>query len=176
MDIAMDTNTLLAIGIAVLAATVIGWRAGSWYRSHKAQRRMAKGLVAERKAGDFLKQNGYQIIGYQKSSAYTVLVQNKPVPVTVRFDFVVQKRGKTFVAEVKSGKSAPDIRTASTRRQLLEYALVARADGLLLVDMEKRTISEVIFPFTREAAQKRHLYCIWAVVLGMGLYWMWLLR
>lgn len=136
---------------------------------------MAKGQIAERKAGDFLKQNGYHIIGYQKSAAYTVLVQNKPVLVTVRFDFVVRKRGKTFVAEVKSGKSAPDIRTAATRRQLLEYALVARAEGLLLVDMEKRTISEVIFPFTREAAQKWQFYWIWAAVLALGLYWTWLL-
>jgi hypothetical protein len=49
------------------------------------------------------------------------------------------------VAEVKSGKLAPRIETAATRRQLLEYRVAFDVDGVLLVDEEAGRVSEIVF-------------------------------
>ena len=67
-------------------------------------------------------------------------------PIVVRADLLVSRGARRFVAEVKTGARAPRIETAATRRQLLEYAVAYDVDGVLLVDMEEHTISEVEFP------------------------------
>ena len=60
-------------------------------------------------------------------------------------DLILSRNGKRFVADVKTGKAAPEISTASTRRQLLEYLHAYPVDGFLVVDMASKEIKEVEF-------------------------------
>lgn len=56
----------------------------------------------------------------------------------------MSRKGRRYVAEVKTGERAPDPCHPPTRRQLLEYAMVFEANEVLLVDVpagEIRTIS-----------------------------------
>ena len=62
-----------------------------------------------------------------------------------RCDRIVRMGRKTFVVEVKTGQGTNPLKT-STRRQLLEYWLCHEVDGVLLVDMDQRSISRVEFP------------------------------
>ncbi len=64
----------------------------------------------------------------------------------MRADYLGSRSGRQFVAEVKSGKVAPRLDTASTRRQLLEYWAAFQVDGILLVDGETRQVHEIAFP------------------------------
>ena len=67
----------------------------------------------------------------------------------MRADLIVSRAGRRYVAEVKTGAVAPDVRHAPTRRQLLEYQHAYRADGVLLVAPEAGTVREVLFPGAR---------------------------
>ncbi len=171
MSISFSTTQIIVVGaIILLSAIIAGWKIGSWIRSYCARRRMSRGLDMEKKAGAFLRSKGYRVLSYQKQLSYQLLIGDEAVNVTLKLDFVVGKNGMKYVAEVKSGKQAPDIRTPATRRQLLEYSLVAEADGILLVNMETKQISEVLFPFARTASTKRLYLLLWLSILGLLAY------
>ncbi len=78
--------------------------------------------------------------------AWSVHVDGLAHAVDLRVDLLVEKAGRRFVAEVKTGKVAPVIENPATRRQLLEYHHAAGAEGVLLVDADLGTVREVSFP------------------------------
>jgi hypothetical protein len=75
-----------------------------------------------------------------------MVVDGESVPVTVRADYLVVRAGRRYVAEVKTGSTAPSAHHVATRRQLLEYRHAFEVDGVLLVDPEEDSVSEVSFP------------------------------
>ena len=80
-------------------------------------------------------------------------IDGQPVEVRSRADLLVEwTRGsipRRFVAEVKTGRRAPEPTLPATRRQLLEYLHVFDVEGVLLVDMERRKIKRIGFPQAR---------------------------
>jgi hypothetical protein len=82
-----------------------------------------------------------------------VVVDGRHRPVELRADYLVRRGSERYVAEVKTGRVAPCLSTAATRRQLLEYRLAYAADGVLLVDMEHKCIHEVEFPMLEELCE-----------------------
>jgi hypothetical protein len=138
----------IALGLAllILALLALRWawrklaaRFAAWRRTRRSQR-------GERKAEKLLRRHGFEILDRQVACTYRVWVDDKPVAIELRADLLVQNDDGVFVAEVKTGRSAPRIRNAATRRQLLEYAVAYDAIGVLLVDMEIGTFSVVRFP------------------------------
>jgi hypothetical protein len=107
------------------------------------QRRADEG---EASAGGLLASHGWTIEGRQVSARYSLRVDGEAASILVRADYVVRRRGRRYVAEVKTGRIAPRLETASTRRQLLEYRLAFDVDGVLLVDADRERIAEVEFP------------------------------
>ncbi|MGC4066139.1 MAG: hypothetical protein QM784_16145 [Polyangiaceae bacterium] len=93
-----------------------------------------------------LHSHGYRVIGAQVEGGYELTVDGEPRWIPLRADFLVARDEYTYVAEVKSGRLAPRLQTAATRRQLLEYLMSYDVDGVLLVDPEKQRIQEVVFP------------------------------
>jgi hypothetical protein len=75
-----------------------------------------------------------------------VVVDGVALPVDVRADLLVEKGARRFVVEVKTGKLAPRLETAATRRQLLEYLVAFEVDGVLLFDAEASSLRTVVFP------------------------------
>ena len=71
-------------------------------------------------------------------------VDGERIEFEVRADAIVQRKRRRYVAEIKTGRAA-SVRSRHTRRQLLEYALLYDADGVLLVDATGGTIHEVEF-------------------------------
>ncbi|MEQ8275778.1 MAG: hypothetical protein RMA76_38980 [Deltaproteobacteria bacterium] len=108
---------------------------------------------------------GYLVEGVQVERRFTIHVDGRPETITVRADMVLGRGGRRFVAEVKSGRIAPDPTSTATRRQLLEYAHVFDADGVLLFDMEAKRIRPVEF-----SRGRRRRVWPWLVV-GLGLGW-----
>ncbi len=136
----------LALALGLLALLFLRWL---WRRAaarFTAWNRMRRSLRGERKAEKLLKRHGFSILDRQVPCTYAVLVDDEPVNIELRADLLVQNDEGIFVAEVKTGRSAPRIRNAATRRQLLEYAVAYDAIGVLLVDMEIGEFSVVRFP------------------------------
>jgi Holliday junction resolvase-like predicted endonuclease len=160
-------------GFVILALLLVALLlyAGSWLRGASARRRLrraqARGLAGEARAERILTAKGYRVVGRQVRSRYDLTVDGDELSIDVRADYVVDYEGSRYVAEVKTGKFAPRIDTAATRRQLLEYRVAFDADGVLLVDADTGKISSIDFPLPiARRAQRSSAWMIIAAIVG----------
>lgn len=162
-----SSDSLWRIVAALLALVVIGLAARELAARWERRRRWSRARLAESTAPRILEQSGYEVLDAQVPGKYTLMVDGKAITVALRADFLVARRGRHYVAEVKSGKSAPQLSTATTRRQLLEYLIAFPVDGILLVDAESRALHEVQFPLPGRSASSSdtHWSLGWAVAL-----------
>ena len=132
-----------------------------WLRTRRAQR-------GERDAEGLLRRSGFHVVDRQVPQAWSMRVDGMTIDVQLRADLLVRRGDNLYVAEVKTGRSAPRIRNPATRRQLLEYRLAYDVDGVLLVDMESCTVREVEFALgdQNQAGHGRPLAL--AVAVGIG--------
>lgn len=137
---------LLGATLLLCALLVVLWRRarGRWRRANRGRQHHAQ--RAESEAERFLAQQGYAILDRQLSQAWRLRIDDRWHTVGCRADLLLRRRGRLYIADVKTGGKAPDPRSPATRRQLLEYFLVFSVDGVLLVDMEQRCIRAVEFP------------------------------
>ncbi len=138
---------LLAVALcgALVALVLARWLA-AWRGSWRARRRARRALRGEDVAATLLEDAGFRLIARQPCTSWAPLVDGQPHNIELRADYLVEANGERFVAEVKTGGLAPNLATAATRRQLLEYHVAFAADGVLLVCPERGTIQRVEFP------------------------------
>ena len=153
MDLrALPPRTLLAAGALLLAFALVQslrlwWRGFARRRSFASARE--RGAAGEVRAEALLRRRGFRVLGRQVGTSYGVGLDGTKVAIDLRADYVVSLRGRRYVAEVKTGRLAPRLDTATTRRQLLEYRVAFDVDGVLLVDAEADRVHEVDFPSPR---------------------------
>lgn len=85
------------------------------------------------------------MVDRQLERRWHLTVDDEVREVRSRVDFLVERKGSVFVADVKSGNLVPEPTHPATRRQLLEYLLVFEADGALLVDPTEGIVREIGF-------------------------------
>ncbi len=120
-----------------------------WLRgaaSRRSRRRVARARQGEIEGEALVRAQGYRILAVQPEYRWQLSVDGRPASVVLRPDLVVERDGRRFIADVKTGQSAPDPLSSATRRQLLEYLIACRVDGVLVVDMEARRIHSLVFP------------------------------
>ncbi|MGN6104810.1 MAG: hypothetical protein ACTHU0_06895 [Kofleriaceae bacterium] len=143
-----DAVWLLVVWLAgALAALVIArwWR--TWRGSRRARRRAARAGAGEQDAAVLLRRAGFRIVARQARTWWSPELDGEPHETELRADYLVEAEGgELLVAEVKTGEEAPQLSTAATRRQLLEYHVAFGADGVLLVCPERGAIHRVEFP------------------------------
>jgi len=137
---------IAAVAVAFALAQALRARAMVWLEKWRLTQRAEHAASAEAWAARLLEDAGYAILGTQVRTSYVLWVDRREMVIGLRADYVVRRKGRTFVAEVKSGHYAPSLETASTRRQLLEYLLAFDVDGVLLVDGEVGEIQQITFP------------------------------
>ena len=142
----------LALGVLLFLVATAVRRAFTRFR---LRARMAHAARGEDHAEGLLVGRGYAILGRQCAGSWEVMLDGASTTIALRADYLVARGGRRFVAEVKTGRVAPRIESAATRRQLLEYRFAFDVDGVLLVDAERDRVSEVVFaaappPQTRE--------------------------
>ena len=113
------------------------WRVG------RSRRLGARG---EARAIKLLKKAGYTIVDNQVPGDAQVEVDGSLHTFKLRADYMVTRRGRRYVVEVKGGATAASVSTATTRRQLLEYATSYDVDGVLLVDAAHDAVHTITFP------------------------------
>lgn len=165
----MTSHQLFWLLLAVLTGAVAALALQRQFRRWRMRRRFARGRVGEHEAVRLLERDGYRVLEEQISRETGFWIDADWQPVTIRADFLVEQRGKVFVAEVKTGRSAPNPASTATRRQLLEYHCVYDADGLLLVDMESRRLHCIRFDPRKQPAAQSPMPPWWIFVsLGAG--------
>lgn len=131
--------------IGLIVGGIVFYRIHKLFKASSFKRRMRKGKRAEQAAVKLLNQEGYKIVKTQETVTITTYIDGQPYKNHIRADFIVRKGLKKYVAEVKTGTTAPQASNAATRRQLLEYYLVYKPTGVILVDMEKKKIRTIEF-------------------------------
>lgn len=120
------------------------------YKRYKTKKILKKAKSAERKAVVLLKKWGYHVLDVQLKETVTIYIDNKPHDCLVRADLLVRRGWKKYIVEVKTGAQT-QATLPNVRRQLLEYYLVYKPDGILLLDMEKEQLKKVNFTCTGTA-------------------------
>jgi hypothetical protein len=129
-----------------LRAATVRWRL-------RAQ--AAHAAAGEARAEKLLLRAGFAVAARQAVTTWRVRVDGAEQAVSLRADFVVVRRGRRYVAEVKTGALAPEIAATGTRRQLLEYRCAFAVDGVLLVDAEAGRVRAVEFALPAGASSLR---------------------
>jgi len=106
-------EVLLVVSVAVgVVALVQSLRLA--LRSWRLRRRMARvsqrGAWGEARAEGLLRQRGFRIVGRQVGVRYELRVDDDPVSVGLRADYVVDDGRDRWVAEAKTGELAPRTR------------------------------------------------------------------
>jgi hypothetical protein len=161
-----------ALVVVALLVALLLLAAGAWLRGAAARRRLrrahARGIAGEHRAERLLVGRGYRVVGRQVRARYDLTVDGDELAIDVRADYLVDRGGARYVAEVKTGRFAPRLDTAATRRQLLEYRLAFDADGVLLVDADSGRISAIDFPIPVAARSGWSRAWILAALLAGG--------
>jgi len=140
-----------------------------YFKRLRLVRRLQKAKRSEYKAISFMESNGFEILDLQKESSYTLFIDDRPHEIKVKADMIVKKGNKIYVAEVKTGDKVTSPKYADTRRQLLEYFMVYRPSGLILVDMEKqkiRTVEYSILNFETSKYINHVALCLLIFIIG----------
>lgn len=140
---------ILFVVAGVVAALVVVWlvvRLRRFLAGFRARRRGRAAVRGEVAAEALLVRAGFRVRERQVAMVFPILCDGEPLAIALRADLLVEREGRRYVAEVKTGESAPSLTTAATRRQLLEYLIAYRVDGVLLVDAERGSVHEVEFP------------------------------
>ena len=154
----------LASLFALVQTVRLVW--GRFSRSWASRARVRRAMDGEMRAEPMLRRAGYEVLERQVRTRWTVYADGEPLEVGLRADLLVQRAGRRYVAEVKTGKLAPRLDHAPTRRQLLEYRVAFGVDGVLLVDAEAGDV-KVVELGEREGARGARRGAGLAVVLAV---------
>ena len=141
--------------------------------SLKMSKRVEAAQFSEEEAEALLKKKGFRIIDRQKRADIITYVDGKPNLGYVKADFIVEKNGKKYVAEVKAGELVSDPNEPSTRRQLLEYKFAYKPYGILLVNMLDRSLHQIDFDLPSRDSEKtfRLILAALIVIIVLGIIW-----
>ncbi len=145
------------------------WRVLRWRASVVAGARARRGLAAESRAASLLTRAGFSICERQPRASWWVAQDDERREVALRGDFLVQRRGRRYLAEVKTGDAAELGSSSATRRQLLEYQLAFGVDGILLVCPEREAVHHVEFLALRRGPTSRWPVLVAALFIGLSL-------
>jgi hypothetical protein len=134
--------------------------------SQKLKKQAKTAKRAERIAQQYLQQQGYTILSVQERVPIMTKVDGRSYKNHVKADFIVKKDGLKYVVDVKTGEQVLRPTSADIRRQLLEYYLIYRTDGVLLVDMENRKIHTIEFQLQLPDNRRKSFACIMAMTFG----------
>ena len=161
---------LIQLGLGRVRRTRARWRART--RSRRA-------LRGERDAETLFARLGYDIEDRQVPIVWNIICDGEQHSVQLRADLIARRGGSRFVAEVKTGRRAPQLTTPATRRQLLEYRLAYDVDGVLLVDPEAGRVSSIEFPLTSDSGSRGSsasglalIFIIGAAMGGAAMFWL----
>ena len=141
----LDNPILLTTLLATFVCSLwIGWKLHYLWKLFNFWRYRKRGKSGEIKALNLLKKNGYKILESQLTLPGQFHVNEEPLDFEIRPDYLVEKDGSLYLAEIKTGNSG-SLSHRETRRQLLEYACLSETYTIILVDATNETISRVTF-------------------------------
>ena len=160
----MKPIDLLVLGI-IFGALFVYYLTKLWY-SYKIKQRLKVAKRAEKDAKKFLEQQGYTIIATQLRIPIITKIDGRNYKNHIKADFIVKKERRKYVVEVKTGEQVERPTSADIRRQLLEYYLIYRTDGVLLLDMTNKKLYNIDFQLKPPSYINKYLTHVAAMMIG----------
>lgn len=153
------------LGCAVLAAIVQTLRIHLPRALRRARLKAvcAHARTAERQAETLLQRHGFRVLERQAQGHVRLSSNGEPRTFSLRADLLVGRGADRFVAEVKTGSSAPWLENRQTRRQLLEYSVAFPVDGVLLVRTDTDEVDLIRFSATPRPIRPRFFW--WTLLI-----------
>ena len=145
MNESLIGNLVFGIIIIALVTFIVKYKFTAYLKNRTRKKRFARGHMLESKARAYLENIGYDVINEQNVHYHNYTVNGIDYQSKLILDYVVEKEGKTYIVEVKSGKKAISMSDRNSRRQILEYDFVIKNDGIFLLDMENKNMQLVTF-------------------------------
>ncbi|MCK5846152.1 MAG: hypothetical protein KAG84_01850 [Bacteroidales bacterium] len=152
--------------IALLLLLLLRYKYGEYIKARDQRQRFKRGNELEKEARFFLEKKGYKVLEEQYEHYHKYMVDGKVMESKLIVDYVVGRKGKVFLIEVKSGKQAIYIKNKNTRRQLLEYDFAIKNDGIFLLDMENEELLNI--EFIHEQSQMKYRVLKLSIVLALA--------
>jgi hypothetical protein len=134
------------IGAALLlCAALTLWAQRTLHRA-RLRRRFRRAAAGQARARALLEREGFTVTAEELAVPGELEVDGVRRTFQARIDFLVERKGKSFAVEVKTGSKATDPLCRATRRQLGEYARLLPVDGFYLLDMEGPRLMQIRFP------------------------------
>ena len=142
----IDNNSLLLVLIifVVLFFIWLGWKIRIWWKNFLFMLLRKRGQKGEKVSIYLLEKNGYKILDEQIKLNGYFFIDDDLKQFELRPDFLVEKDGVQYIAEVKTGEVANPT-NRNTRRQLHEYSYYSGHEVVLLVDPIKKSIKKLSF-------------------------------
>ena len=134
-------------------------------KSNITLKKFANGKKGEIRAKDYLLNRGFKIIAEQPSIKKNIFIDGQEFFYEIRADFIIQKKGKKALVEVKTGKEAVDPLSTNTRRQLFEYSYSYDIDKVYLLDADSMKMKEISFVPKRD----RSAFFIYLIIFIIAL-------
>ena len=162
----MIKTTLYILVISALLFIVLRYKYNDYIKRRKLKKQFKRGNELEKEARYFLERKGYEILEEQYEHYHEYKVNGETHKSKLIIDYVVSRKGKTYLVEVKSGEKAISISDKNTRRQILEYYFAIDNDGIFLLDMENEELLNIEFG-AKENRTNNNLAWIIAVVMAV---------
>ncbi len=162
------------VAVAAALGLYLGARWSGWRRRRRRLRASSHGRRMEDRAPAALQRHGYRVIERHPALSVEWWVDDAPRTLELAPDLLVERGGRRYLVEVKTGGAARPEKQ-ETRRQLLEYAAYAPVHGVLLYDADRDRLRAVEFPLDRARGPGA---CLAAALLGAAAggaaVWWWL--
>lgn len=145
---------ITAISIILVLYFYLKPKFNDYFINKKIKARLKRGIKKEELASKYLIKNGFKIISHNENFSYYLKENNSKIKITIETDYIAYKNKKKYIVEVKSGNDSPKITNRNTRRQILEYYSFIKNDGVLLLNMENETLSEIKFHLQNKCKPK----------------------
>ena len=135
---------LILVAFVVVFFLWLGWKLRLAWKNFLFSLVRRRGRIGETKAIRLLEKYGYKIIQSQVQLPGYLYVDDDRLKFNSRADYLVERGGVQYLAEVKTGRAAK-VSNRNTRRQLFEYASLGKTDTIVLVNATSGTVNEIRF-------------------------------
>ena len=135
---------LILVAFVVVFFLWLGWKLRLAWKNFLFSLVRRRGRIGETKAIRLLEKYGYKIIQSQVQLPGYLYVDDDRLKFNSRADYLVERGGVQYLAEVKTGHAAK-VSNRNTRRQLFEYASLGKTNTIVLVNATSGTVNEIRF-------------------------------
>ena len=167
-----DSNQIVLFVVLICFCMFTGayifYKISTFLRLRLFAKRMKRGEVGEEIGKAYLIKHGFTIIEEQPRESSIILIDGVPNKYNVRADFLVERKGRRSIVEVKTGNVSTNPTSTNSRRQLLEYSHIYDVDDLLFFDAESKKLQKISFPDYKRSPVHPPLITIFIIGVIIG--------